>query len=358
MTANLYDAFRQWAYRPADERFPSLDAMYEFARFHKDHALEQQRSLSSLVLSAYDAEGISVNGTSEPAALSHWSFGQLATLARAPASYLRSLPAELARDCLSYGLKQSEESCKVLVRGVNSGNGSDVRTAAAFTGPNYGRIWDADVIANIRGAASGTAWHTPPARRHQDSENAGLYSSDHDMFVFMINEEKPVKIGNAELSRGFFCWNSETGAASFGLTTFLYNWVCSNHIVWQAEDVKELKIIHRVHAPEYFYERAMPTLNRFATDSLNEERIRYTVERAASHTTGRTIEEATEYFKSKPFTQKELAAAWQASSEQGEDPTTLWGMVQGFTAVARDLPYVDKRVNLERRAGALLSVDS
>jgi hypothetical protein len=34
--------------------------------------------------------------------------------------------------------------------------------------------------------------------------------------------------------------------------------------------------------------------------------------------------------------------------------TTIWGLVQGFTAYAWDLEFADKRVNLERKAGALL----
>lgn len=357
MTANLYDAFRQWAFRPADERFSSLDAMLDFAHYQKAHAREQQRNLTSLQLTAYDSDDIHLNGSSEPAALSHWSFGQLATMVRAPASYLRELPADLARDCLAYGLQRSEGSCKLLTRGVNNGNGGAHRTAAAFTGPNYGRIWDADVLDHLKKAIQGSAWRTPPARESQGSSNAGLYASDHDMFVFLVNEEHRIRVGNAELARGFFCSNSETGAATLGLTTFLYNYVCGNHIVWGAEDVRELKIVHRVHAPERFHSEALPTLNAFAASSAYTDTLRHTVERAHNQPVGKDLDETTAWFKAKPFTNREVANAWQAAIDQGEDATTLWGMVQGLTAVARDLPHIDKRVNLERRAGALLQSD-
>ncbi len=36
---------------------------------------------------------------------------------------------------------------------------------------------------------------------------------------------------------------------------------------------------------------------------------------------------------------------------EGNDVTTVWGMVQGLTAYARSSPYTSWRVNLERRAG-------
>jgi hypothetical protein len=40
------------------------------------------------------------------AALTHWSFGQLATIAGAPPQYLRSLPAAIASDAINHGLQR------------------------------------------------------------------------------------------------------------------------------------------------------------------------------------------------------------------------------------------------------------
>ena len=166
---------------------------------------------------------------------------------------------------MSYGLKKSDQDCKLLLRnGDQSG-----RIAAAFTGPNYGRIWDTDVAERLIGAVEGTGWHVPAARSSQGSESAGLYASDRDMFAFMVNDENPVEIGDAKPGRGFFCWNSETGAASFGLTTFLYNYVCGNHIVWGAEEVRELRIVHKAEAVSRFQKEAMPQLGRFVENGAS-----------------------------------------------------------------------------------------
>ena len=73
-----------------------------------------------------------------------------------------------------------------------------------------------------------------------------------------------------------------------------------------------------------------------------------------SQRTGSTLEEILSLFKDEPFTRGELATAWKTGLAEGDDPTTVWGLVQGMTAVAREIPYADKRVSLERRAGALL----
>src|ERR1700751_6123924 len=42
------------------------------------------------------------------ATLTHWSFGQLATIAGAPPNYLRSLPASIASNAINYGLTRIE----------------------------------------------------------------------------------------------------------------------------------------------------------------------------------------------------------------------------------------------------------
>lgn len=356
MPTNLYDAHRQWAYRPKDERFGSLDDLYDFTRNRKLSSAEKTTSLSSIALSATEQGALTVNGNSQPAELSHWAFGQLSTQIGAPAKYLRTLPTEMARDCMQYGLRNSPLESKILTRADSpysiGGNG---RTAAAFTGPKYGRIWDADVLENLIPALESTSWHTPPARSSQGSENSGLYASDHDMFVFMVNDENPVEVGNARLGRGFFCWNSETGSSTFGLTTFLYNYICGNHIVWGAEDVQELKIIHRSHAPTRFYDQALPILNRFVEDKSLDNSIKDKVGLAMVQPVGATLEETLNWFKNKPFTKKEITNAWETGMAEGEDVRNTWGIVQGLTAYARDMPHCDKRVNLERRAGQLLA---
>ena len=58
-----------------------------------------------------------MDGNTSAAKLSHWAFSQLCYLTRAPAKYLRILLAELAQNCLSYGIERSNQRCKLLLRG-------------------------------------------------------------------------------------------------------------------------------------------------------------------------------------------------------------------------------------------------
>jgi hypothetical protein len=72
-------------------------------------------------------------GKDVPLVPTHWSFGQLASLVRAPATYLRQLPAPLAGINLQYGLTSNRAE---LVKTLEVENGRvELR---AVTGP---RLW-------------------------------------------------------------------------------------------------------------------------------------------------------------------------------------------------------------------------
>jgi len=357
MPTNLYDANRQWAMRPPDERFPNLEVLQNFTAARKKSSTEAERVLNQVELKVLPEGSLIVNGNSPGAKLSHWAFGQLCYSIGAPAKYLRALPPEIVQNCLSHGLGNSKYRCKLLLReNCKDSDTQTQRVASAFTGPNYGRIWDADVVQQITDATKDSGWHTPPAQSISGSENSGLYASDRDMFIFMVNDENPVEIGNAKLGRGFFCWNSETGAASFGLTTFLYNYVCGNHIVWGAEEVREIRIVHKREALDRFHSLAIPRLNQFVEDRDYDDSVKETVERAMSEPIAKDLGKTLEWFKDRPFTKSEITNAWDTGIAEGDDVTTVWGMVQGLTASARSMPYTNWRVNLERRAGALLKI--
>jgi hypothetical protein len=349
----LTDAHKQWVTRSPDERFASIEALQDFTGKRKRDSVEDRKLLRSLRVYASHGGALNLNGHLPHAILTNWAFSQLCQRVGAPAGYLRSLPADVAAQCLEYGIGKSADECNILTRkDTDVDDDVTANLAAAFTSGSYGRIWDYDVLTELQSAIDGTAWWPPPSKADGPT---GLYASDRDMFVFLINAEQPIEVGNARLSRGFFCWNSETGAATFGLTTFLYNQICGNGVVWGAEQVEELKIIHRHRALSRFYSEAVPVLNRFVENRSFDDRIKDTVHRAMNQRTGSTLEEILALFKDQPFTKHEVVSAWNIGQAEGEDTTTLWGMVQGFTAVARGLPFADKRVSLERRAGALLS---
>src|SRR3954468_17581521 len=146
----LMQANAQWSNRPADERFTSLTEL-------RDHCLAIRNTSKASVLSTRDVHAAPIDGNSRGLVLvgpggnavnlSHWSFGQLAARAHAPAGYLRTLPGALAADNINCGLTRGDvESVGVL---LSRDRDPSTVTARAITGPDYGRVWNADIAAAL-----------------------------------------------------------------------------------------------------------------------------------------------------------------------------------------------------------------
>jgi hypothetical protein len=85
---------------------------------------------------ADDTDDLVIRETSgRTANVTHWSFGQLATIAGAPPSYLRTLPASIASDAINYGLQRHgrEEHQLFVERDAPW-------TVHAITSPCYARV--------------------------------------------------------------------------------------------------------------------------------------------------------------------------------------------------------------------------
>src|SRR5689334_20922205 len=88
-------AHREWAARPPDERFASVHALYDAARARRQRIDERLIDTGDLRTEANDDDLVIREVSGRTAALTHWSFGQLATIASAPPNYLRTLPAAI-----------------------------------------------------------------------------------------------------------------------------------------------------------------------------------------------------------------------------------------------------------------------
>src|SRR5438874_1606180 len=131
---NAYSAHREWAARPPDERYASVQALYDAARARRVRLEERGTETVALTTEAVDDDVVLRDASGRIATLTHWSFGQLATLASAPPSYLRTLPAVIASSAINYGLRRSaREQCQLLV------DRSDPRVHA-ITSARYARV--------------------------------------------------------------------------------------------------------------------------------------------------------------------------------------------------------------------------
>jgi hypothetical protein len=154
----------EWFSRPDDERYLSLSDLYGAVRSRAARASARtvESRLVRVEASRDDAARMTliVPGRDAPVAPTHWSFGQLCSLVSAPAGYLRDLPAPLAAINLQHGLLSHRGE---LVKTLEAEDGRvELR---AVTGPDYGRIWDHELVAavmKIAGDGIGdTRWKVP-----------------------------------------------------------------------------------------------------------------------------------------------------------------------------------------------------
>lgn len=360
--STLMRASNQWATRPADQRFTSLTELNNFVQYEHEHS--RAKAVSSRGIQAMpvdnDARALRVVGPNGgPVELTHWSFGQLAQRAGAPAGYLRELPSPIAADCINYGLKFTRDVEDLGVLLYQNGGPATLR---AVTGPNYGRIWNSTItkaLVNRFGDGLTGAFRVPGEFGKMvdvTKENTTLYASDRDMFVFLADEQHRIDIPNrrdgkgGSLARGFFVWNSEVGSASFGISTFLFDYVCCNRIVWGAQNVQEMRIRHTAGAPDRWIEQAMPAIEAYAASSTLG--IRQLVEKAMVS----RIEDV-DSFLMKRFSKSQASAIKAAHMADEQRPIeTLWDATTAVTAYARGVSYQDQRVDLEREGGKILDL--
>lgn len=361
-SVNLTKASDEWRKRPDDERFLSLAELKQSVLQRKAESWTAETTPGKLQIQV-ENEKISTRlysrtlGREIELAPTHFAFGELAKYAQAPGAYLRTLPAELAAINLQWGLEHNPVRDNVLVLGRSNGE----HKLRAMTSTSYGRIWDAQVVQAVERVNHDNRWQIPAASYAASNPKRAttLYASDRDVFIFLCDPNTAIEVNGSTLYRGFYTWNSEVGAQVFGLTTFLYNRICDNRIIWGASNIQELRIRHTGGAPDRFAYEGARYLKRYAEESTYA--ITEQINRAQQFelpASDRTADDKTEgwgkWLKGKGFTDalaKNTVAAAQAEEGQAR---SLWDIVQGVTAHARSIPHTDERVKVEALAGKLM----
>lgn len=380
---NLVTASREWAQRPADQRFWTLTELFERTKRYADESVVSSQKLADCRVVEMPGDDLALRGPSgKQATFQHYSFGQLCGMAQAPAAYLRGLPAPIAADCLNNGLAMIPGTQSLM---FHQNGGLHLR---CVTSTEYSRIWNYQVAELALALEEQEGWRTPPARpcgldnvpvrlaTQQDVlrvsahpqlgikvgdeiSPAGLYASDHDCFIFQVNEQYPIDAGGGEmLYRGVFWSNSEVGDARFKGTMFLYDTVCGNHIVWGAKVVAEISIRHVGKAQESFREAmAEATAKLCRPASEDEDRI----QAAKQYQIGEGRAEVVKlvFGKNWGLSKQECEDAYSLAEIHGEDhntePNTAWGFAAGITRLSQG-QYADKRDKMDRAAGRVMEM--
>ncbi|PKP92945.1 MAG: DUF932 domain-containing protein [Alphaproteobacteria bacterium HGW-Alphaproteobacteria-16] len=362
----------EWFSRPDDERFLSLNDLARSVRGRSERSRTRvvESALIHVEASRNDPERLTLMlpGADMPVTPTHWSFGQLASQVGAPAAYLRQLPAPLAAINLQYGLtsRRAEQ-----IKTLETDNGRlELR---AVTGPDYGRIYDhelVEAVQKIAGNGTGdTRWKVPGVldwstgvynpRVDITRDTTTLYASDRDVFLFLVDDLNPIEAGRLPdgspdlYFRGFYCWNSEVGAKTLGMASFYLRAVCQNRNLWGVEDFEEISIRHSKYAANRFAHEAAPALEGFANSS--PQPFVNGIKAARERIVARTDEDRSDFLRSRGFSKAETGKIIETVlAEEGRPPESIFDFVQGITALARDKAHQDARLDMEGKAKKLL----
>jgi hypothetical protein len=364
----------EWFNRPADERYLSLTDLRNSVKTRSERSRTRIVESEAIRVEASRDDGerlaLMLPDADAPLAPTHWSFGQLASLVGAPAAYLRQLPAPLAGINLQYGLT-SHRAEQVKTLEIEDGR-VELR---AVTGPDYGRIFDHELVEAVQQiAGNGTGdtrwkvpgvldWSTRIYNPHADitKDTTTLYASDRDVFLFLVDDLNPIEAGKLPdgspdlYFRGFYCWNSEVGARTLGIASFYLRAVCQNRNLWGVEDFEEITIRHSKYAASRFAYEAEPALIQFADSSpmpfVNG------IKAARERIVARDDEDRTAFLRKRGFSKAETTKIIDTVLlEEGRPPESIFDFVQGITRVARDKPHQDTRLDMEGKAKKLLDL--
>jgi hypothetical protein len=292
------------------------------------------------------------------AALTHWSFEQLAGIAGAPPKYLRTLPAEIASRAINHGLQRQRRDQHQLFA-----DRAAPWTVHALTSLRYVRVHHDELAARVLDLmAEHPAWNLPLGYKDgvygAELVPSGAYLGDRDMFLFLVDGnrdlEDPTDRSHAGLFRGFILRNSDVGAAALTLDVFLYRVVCGNNIIWGFQHVAGFR---RRHVGASIHEAWTDSLHsvRAALDA-NLADDRTIIHRATTHELGANREEVLDAATTRlELSQKQAAEAFGLAERFETNPRSIWGFVQGLTRLSQRTPWQDQRFALDRAASRLLT---
>lgn len=369
-------ASRQWATRPDDQRFVSLDDLIAELQFRTERS-------ENTVLRLGDIEPVTDDGTLRLGARgmlldpTNFSFGQYCQRLGIPGGFITKNLADDA-DLTGKVLRKCIASSDYLDKEVGMYHGwnrDGTHAIRAVNGKDYGRIYDLEIAKAVRDATqdSGATWSVPTAFRTADGkggwgqgniacgdatkESTTLYASDRDIFLFLVDERNPIEAGKMPNGdpdlyyRGFYLWNGENGDITAGISSFLYRFCCRNRNIWGQREFQSIKIIHRQNAGQRLRTELIPALKEFVNGSATG------IADGLEQVKRAKIEQPLRFFDRFGFNPKEAAAICQKSiDEEGRPVGNVFDAVQAMTAWARQFAHQDRRVEVESKTQKMMDL--
>ena len=359
-TADACTAHREWATRPPDERYASVEQLFDAACARRSRTEERITETVNLRVRAEGTDGLVLDervGDGDPSDLTHWSFEQLAGIAGAPPNYLRTLPASIAADAINVGLRRCARVEQQLFA-----DATEPWTLHAITSPRYARVHHDELAGRVlRLMDAHPSWHLPLGYKDgvmgAERVPSGAYLGDRDMFLFLVDGNRdlddPTDASHAGLFRGFMLRNSDVGAAALTLDVFLFRSVCGNHIIWGFRHIVGLRRRHVGASIHEAWTTSLDAVSTMLDATLADDRA--ILLRATSQELGPTSEQVIETVVQRlDLSRKHAADAYGLAEQHEPNPRSVWGYVQGLTRLSQRTPWQDARFTLDRAASRLL----
>ena len=361
-SVSAYTAHREWASRPPDERFTSVHALFEAARARRDRTHERRLDLSQVhTVAPTDDSLVLREPFGREAALTHWSFEQLAGIAGAPPRYLRTLPASIAALALNVGLSRRRREGVQLFAEVDT-----PWTIHAVTSQRYTRVHHDELAGRVVDLMEAhPAWHLPLGYKDgvwgAEKVPSGAYLGDRDLFLFLVDGNRaiddPTDTSNGGLFRGFILRNSDVGAAALSLEMFLFRAVCGNHIIWGLQHVVGFRRRHVGASIHEAWAGSLESVRASLDASLDDDRAMLL--KATTQELGASREDVLDTVTARLDLSRKVAdEAYGLADAYERNPRSIWGYVQGLTRLSQRTPWQDTRFGLDQAASRLLATVS
>jgi len=341
--SNLTRAHNELFRRSPDERFSSLNELWQHCQNEKEESRDRWHHPQSFEPTVHDASVRLGLGSDGAFALNHWSFAQLCGLCGISRDTINRLSPATARQAFRETLPSGTKPLQVLT-------GDD--TIRSIHGVAYSRLWNADLLAMMSEYATD---FEPPQKGLGGA--TGLYCGQQDMFCFLIDPAGWTEIGDQPFAPGFFVWNSEVGKRSVGVQTFWFQAVCQNHIVWDAVEVIEFSRKHTGNVTESLSEIRRIVESLVAKRDERKDCFAEAIQKAMKNRVATDADEATKFLTQHGITRSLVKKAVARISESG-NPFTIWTLVDALTQLTGETKYAGERTEADQKVAKLLALST
>jgi hypothetical protein len=338
---NLTQASQELFRRAPDERFASLDDLWQHCQNFKERSTDRWHSPAEIrTMPTSSRLDLLLGDGGEGYCLNDWSFSQLCKLAGVSKDTVNKVSADTAGRVLAETFPQGGKPMQVLTLD---------RAVRSIHGASYTRLHNLDLLAIVK--EFGTDFGPPQTGMNGAT---GLYCGEQDMFVFLVDPTGWAEIEGEAFAPGFFLWNSEVGRRSVGVQTFWFQAVCQNHIVWDAVEVVDFTRKHTANVAD-----SLRDIRRII-DQLVERRderrdgFARVMKKAFETRLGDNAEDVAKVLFKHGIPRDLAKRALALAERQGR--FTIFTLVDALTRVAGEYQNAGDRLEADQKAGALLAL--